>query len=103
MFANWALAHPERFRLLIQHWPHGEREALREAKLRWDALYTDPTKADQATDALPTGDAQRFSYLIRSTTVGSIQHYLAAAGENVPPPPDMIGDLFRHLAARATA
>lgn len=103
IFANWALAHPERFRLLIQQWPHGEREDLRDAKLRWDILYTEATRADQAAGALPSGDPQRLSYLIRSTTLGSIQHYLAAATEGAPPPPEIIGDLFRYLAARAPA
>lgn len=97
IFANWALAYPERFRLLIQQWPHGEREDLRGAMLRWDGLYTRAAEADQAAGVLPSGDPQRLGYLIRSTTLGSIQHYLAAGGAGVPEPAQIIGDLFGYL------
>ncbi len=103
VFANWALTRTERFRLLIQQWPHGERDDLRQAMQRWDILYTRATQADQQAGALPSGDPQRLSYLIRSTTLGSIQHYLAAGRTDVPEPAQIIGDLFHHLGRSAQA
>ncbi|BCP53843.1 hypothetical protein K32_24600 [Kaistia sp. 32K] len=103
IFAEWALAHPERFRLLIQQWPRGEREDLRNAMLRWDEMYIEATEAEQASGTLPNGDPQRLSYLVRSATLGSIQHYLAAGGAGVPRPADIIVDLFRYLERDARA
>jgi AcrR family transcriptional regulator len=101
MFADWALTYPERFRLLIQQWPHGERKDLRNAILRWDAIYTSAAKADQANGVLPDGDPVRLGYLIRSTTLGSVQHYLASGGGGgVPEPKQIIGDLFRLIDRR---
>jgi AcrR family transcriptional regulator len=103
VFAKWALTHTERFRLLIQQWPHGEREDLLQAMDRWDVIYTRATQADQQIGALPPGDPQRLSYLIRSTTLGSIQHYLAAGRTDVPEPAHIIDDLFHHLGRSAQA
>lgn len=103
VFANWALAHPERFRLLMQLWPYGDREDLKAAMLRWDAKYTHAITTAQASGALPQGEVSRLGYLIRSTTLGSIQHYLSTEGNAVPKPTDLVLDLFRYLELSAQA
>jgi len=99
-FARWALAYPERFRLMIFHWPDGAHADLCEARCRWQAMFIRAIEIQQAAALLPTGDPERLSCLIRSTALGAIQHYLATGGKDTPPA-EVIGDLFGYLARGA--
>ncbi|GLS22517.1 hypothetical protein GCM10007874_55350 [Labrys miyagiensis] len=98
VFARWALAYPERFRLMIFHWPDGEHENLRIAKHRWHGLFIRAIEIGQAGGTLPAGDPECLSCLIRSTALGALQLYLSTGAENTPPPAAIIGDLLGHLA-----
>jgi AcrR family transcriptional regulator len=97
-FTRWSLAYPERFRLMILHWPDGESGDLLDARRRWDGEFMRAIESGQANGALPLGDPERLSCLIRSTTLGAIQHYLSAGGKCTPQPASIIGDMFGYLA-----
>lgn len=99
VFAQWALQYPERFRLVIQQWPHGDRQDLRDSMQRWDQMYASSAKALLARSAKARGfSADKLGYLIRSTTLGALQHHFAAAG-SIPTPQQIIDEQFKYLHA----
>lgn len=99
VFAQWALQYPERFRLVIQQWPHGNRDDLRGSMQCWDEMYASSAAALLARSAHAQGfSAQKLGYLIRSTTLGALQHHLAAGG-SIPAPQQIIDELFNYLYA----
>lgn len=102
VYTRWALANPERFRLVSGRWSKGVSEELARAASRWQSLLTRSVVAGQKVRELPEGDAERVGFLILSVAHGAtnlaLSGHLSSQGKGKAEPHDLVEDLFGFLA-----
>jgi AcrR family transcriptional regulator len=103
-YARWALAHPERFRLVFGSWTTGSAElaaAAETARAALIALVAD----EQHAGRLPHGDPERLAALLQALAHGAVAlalaGHLSPGGKGNAGPGDLVDDLTGYLAAAA--
>jgi AcrR family transcriptional regulator len=102
-YAVWAVEYPERFRLIFGRWTIVSSELTAAADAASRQLIG-TVRAAQERDALPRGDPERLTALLRAAAHGAAD--LAAAGHLSPSgkgradAPGLVDDLFDHLHPR---
>jgi AcrR family transcriptional regulator len=103
-YAEWALAHPERFRLVFGSWSTGSAELAAAAETARAALIT-LVASGQLAGRLPPGDPERLAALLQALAHGAVAlalaGHLSPGGKGHASPGDLIDDLTSHLAAAA--
>jgi AcrR family transcriptional regulator len=101
---DWALAHPERFRLVFGTWSTGSEElaaAAETARATLIALVTEQQRASR----LPDGDPERLAALLQALAHGAVAltlaGHLSPDGKGHANPGDLVDDLIGHLGAAA--
>lgn len=98
IYLRWALAHPQRFRLVSGRWEKGANPELARAAGRWQALLTRAVETGQRSGELTEGNAERVGFLILSVAHGaanlSLSGHLSATGKGKAEPEDLLNDLF---------
>jgi AcrR family transcriptional regulator len=103
-YAGWALAHPERFRLVFGAWSAGSEElaaAAEAARATLIALVAEQQRAGQ----LPDGDPERLAALLQALAHGAVAltlaGHLSPGGKGHASPGDLVDDLIGHLGTAA--
>lgn len=100
MYVTWALAHPERFRLVFGPWVDEPKELTDFAMASW-RMMVDFVAEVQRAGGLPAGDPERLAALIRALTQGAIDlaltGHLSPDGKGKSSPESLVDDLFRYL------
>jgi AcrR family transcriptional regulator len=105
-YAEWALAHPERFRLVFGSWSAGSAELAAAAETARAALIA-LVGGEQRASRLPHGDPERLAALLQALAHGAVALALAGhlshGGKGHASPADLIDDLITYLAAAQDA
>jgi AcrR family transcriptional regulator len=103
-YVAWALAHPERFRLVFAAWSR-QSEELDSAASSARAMLVEVTAAAQRAGQLPAADPERLSALLQALANGAVElalaGHLSPGGKGRASPDDLVDDLFGYLQARA--
>ncbi|MFF5992104.1 TetR/AcrR family transcriptional regulator [Prauserella flavalba] len=101
-YAGWALAHPERFKLVFGRWPGDDVPELGAAAETAQARLVALVAAAQESGALPPGEPERLGSLVRALTHGAVDlalsGHIAEGGKGNAGPGQLVDDLFRYLA-----
>jgi AcrR family transcriptional regulator len=101
-YVAWALAHPERFRLVFAAWSRPSEE-LGSAASSARATLVEATSAAQRAGQLPTADPERLSALLQALANGAVElalaGHLSPRGKGRASPDDLVDDLFGYLQA----
>jgi AcrR family transcriptional regulator len=103
-YVDWALAHPERFRLVFGAWSTSSEELAAAAETARAALIALVTEQQRAS-RLPDGDPERLAALLQALAHGAVAltlaGHLSPDGKGHASPDDLIEDLIGHLGAAA--
>lgn len=103
-YIAWALAHPERFRLVFAAWSTPSQE-LDSAASSARARLVEATAAAQRSGHLPTADPERLSALLQALANGAVElalaGHLSPGGKGRASPDDLVDDLFGYLQGQA--
>jgi len=103
-YVAWALAHPERFRLVFAAWSR-PLEELSSAANSARARLVEATAAAQRSGQLPAADSERLSALLQALANGAVElalaGHLSPDGKGRASPDDLVDDLFGYLQAPA--
>jgi AcrR family transcriptional regulator len=101
-YVDWALAHPERFRLVFGTWSTGSEElaaAAETARATLVALVAE----QQSASRLPDGDPERLAALLQALAHGAVAltlaGHLSSGGKGHADPGDLVDDLIGHLTS----
>ena len=101
-YVAWALAHPERFRLVFAAWSRPSEE-LGAAASSARARLVEATAAAQRSGQLPAADPERLSALLQALANGAVElalaGHLSPDGKGRASPDDLVDDLFGYLQA----
>jgi AcrR family transcriptional regulator len=99
-YVRWALAFPERFRLVFARWEIEDSELGSAADAARAGLVRAVTLA-QGEGRLPSGDAERMASLLLALSHGAVTlalaGHLARDGKGRASPDDLVADLFACL------
>ncbi|HEX4740688.1 MAG TPA: TetR/AcrR family transcriptional regulator [Caulobacteraceae bacterium] len=105
-YVRWALAFPERFRLVFGRWEIKDSELAAAADAARVGLVGAVTAA-QDKGRLPVGDAERMASLLLALAHGAVTlalaGHLARDGKGRASPEDLVADLFACLRASGGA
>jgi AcrR family transcriptional regulator len=100
LHAEWALEHPNRFKLIYGRWSVHSEE-LAEAAHAASGQLVAAVRAAQARGTLPSGDPERLMALLRALAHGAadlaLAGHLAPDGKGHSDATGLIDDLFDHL------
>jgi AcrR family transcriptional regulator len=103
-YIEWALAHPERFRLVFGSWSADSAELADAAETARVSLIT-LVAGEQEAGRLPPGDPERLGALLQALAHGAVAlalaGHLSSSGKGHASPGDLVDDLIRHLTAAA--
>jgi hypothetical protein len=103
-YVDWALAHPERFRLVFGPWTTGSEELAAAAETARATLIAIVTEQQRAS-RLPDGDPERLAALLQALAHGAVAltlaGHLSPGGKGHASPGNLIDDLIGHLGAAA--
>jgi AcrR family transcriptional regulator len=103
-YIEWALAHPERFRLVFGSWSADSAELADAAETARVSLIT-LVAGEQEAGRLPPGDPERLAALLQALAHGAVAlalaGHLSSSGKGHASPGDLVDDLIRHLTAAA--
>lgn len=104
-YVEWALAHPERFRLVFGSWSAGSAELAAAAETARAALIALAAE-EQRAGRLPPGDPERLAALLQALAHGAVAlalaGHLSADGKGHASPADLVEDLTGHLRVAAS-
>jgi AcrR family transcriptional regulator len=96
-YVDWALHHPERFKLTFGPWRGGSDE-LGAAAMAARARFVDAVVRAQSAGSLAAGDPERVTALILALAHGAadlaLGGHLSRAGKGHADPGDLLDDLF---------
>jgi AcrR family transcriptional regulator len=99
-YVEWAIRHPERFRLTFGSWTSSSEELAQTATAARGRFVAAVTEA-QASGQLPPGDPERITALILALAHGAadlaLGGHLARDGKGHADPGDLLDDLFALL------
>jgi AcrR family transcriptional regulator len=105
-YIEWALAHPERFRLVFGNWSAGSAELADAAETARASLIT-LVAGEQQADRLPPGDPERLAALLQALAHGAVAlalaGHLSASGKGHASPVDLVDDLTGYLGGGPAA
>jgi AcrR family transcriptional regulator len=103
-YVGWALAHPERFRLVFGTWSTGSEElaaAAETARATLTALVAEQQRASR----LPDGDPERLAALLQALAHGAVAltlaGHLSPDGKGRASPGGLVDDIIGYLGAAA--
>lgn len=103
-YAEWAMTHPERFRLVFGRWSDSSQELAAAAGTARAALIA-MVAEEQRAARLPAGDPERLAALLQALAHGAVAlalaGHLSPGGKGHASPGDLVEDLTGHLAAAA--
>jgi len=103
---DWAVAHPQRFKLTYGPWSREDEELTRAAHEAREIFVQAVANAQDVGD-LPKGDPERIAALLRALAHGAVDlalsGHLNRGGKGHADPEDLVEDLFILLAARAAS
>jgi AcrR family transcriptional regulator len=102
-YAAWAVAFPERFKLIYGRWTIVSPELMAAAQAASEQLIG-TVRAAQDRQALPQGDPDRLTALLRATAHGAADlasaGHLSPSGKGHTDAPGLVDDLFAYLSPR---
>jgi AcrR family transcriptional regulator len=105
-YVDWALAHPQRFRLVFGAWSSGSEELAAAAQTARATLISLVAEQQRAS-RLPDADPERLAALLQALAHGAVAltlaGHLSPAGKGHASPGDLVDDLIGHLLLAAAA